>query len=251
MAHYALCTILTILIFCAPTSSWAQKYLLYAPQPVATKTLPPSQEGIIVQEIDIKKGDTLYKISRKYSGHGMYFPQILLFNSIRNPDLIYTGSKLKVPLTQHAGNDERPDSKSLDKPKSTGTQKARTEVKPVTPGNTELSLSELRASETAKSSRKKKNSIPASKITPSESSPVTTLSAPIPASYQRQTTPSHTFEAVPGQKLFEAAVKAYRVDDCRTALELLDRYLAKNSDSPLAADANLYKAECYLKLSAQ
>jgi len=54
-----------------------------------------------------------------------------------------------------------------------------------------------------------------------------------------------------GQKLFEAAVKAYRQDNCRTALELLDRYLADNSDSLLAADANLYKAECYMKLSAQ
>ncbi len=53
------------------------------------------------------------------------------------------------------------------------------------------------------------------------------------------------------QKLFETAVKAYRQDDCRTALELLDRYLADNSGSPLAADATLYKAECYLKLSAQ
>ena len=53
------------------------------------------------------------------------------------------------------------------------------------------------------------------------------------------------------QKLFETAVKAYRQDDCRTALELLDRYLADNSGSPLAADATLYKAECYLKLSVQ
>jgi len=58
--------------------------------------------------------------------------------------------------------------------------------------------------------------------------------------------------AVPdAQKLFETAVKAYRQDDCRTALELLDRYLADNSGSPLAADATLYKAECYLKLSVQ
>ena len=58
-------------------------------------------------------------------------------------------------------------------------------------------------------------------------------------------------DAASGHKLFEAAVKAYRQDDCRTALELLDRYLTDNSGSPLAADAQLYKAECYLKLSAQ
>jgi outer membrane protein assembly factor BamD (BamD/ComL family) len=58
-------------------------------------------------------------------------------------------------------------------------------------------------------------------------------------------------EAASGQKLFESAVKAYRQDDCHAALELLDRYLADHSGSPLAADATLYKADCYLKLSAQ
>jgi len=58
--------------------------------------------------------------------------------------------------------------------------------------------------------------------------------------------------AVPdAQKLFETAVKAYRQDDCRTALELLDRYLADNSGAPLATGATLYKAACYLKLSVQ
>ncbi|MFZ2949775.1 MAG: hypothetical protein WA003_09860, partial [Desulfuromonadaceae bacterium] len=56
---------------------------------------------------------------------------------------------------------------------------------------------------------------------------------------------------VPGQELFEEAVTSYRQDNCRTALELLDRFLVGNPDSPLAADANLYKADCYLKLSAQ
>jgi TolA-binding protein len=54
-----------------------------------------------------------------------------------------------------------------------------------------------------------------------------------------------------GRKLFKAAVKAYQQEDCRTALDLLDRYLADNSASSRAADANLYKAECYMKLSAQ
>jgi len=234
MTHYALCTIVTILIFCAAPSSWGQEYLLYAPQPVATKNMPPSQEGIIVQEIDVKKGDTLYKISRKFSGNGMYFPQILLFNSIHNPNLIYPGNKLKVPITKRSNV-----------------------ALPALPHNPEISLTELRAPETAKSviknktRHKKKPETPTGKITARELPAVTTLSAPVPASYIRQTPPSRTAGSVSGQKLFEAAVNAYRIDDCRNALELLDRYLANNSDSPLAADANLYKADCYLKLSAQ
>jgi TolA-binding protein len=58
-------------------------------------------------------------------------------------------------------------------------------------------------------------------------------------------------DSASGQKLFERAVKAYRQDDYRTALELFDRYLTENQTSPMAADASLYKAECYLKLSSQ
>ena len=54
-----------------------------------------------------------------------------------------------------------------------------------------------------------------------------------------------------GQQLFSQAVKAYRQDDFRTALDLFDRYLTANPGSPLAADASLYKAECYMKLSNQ
>ena len=287
MTHFSLCTIVTMLIFCSVPSSWAQeslrsasqpapsaqKYLLYAPQPVAAGQVSPGQEGIIVQEIDVRKGDTLYEISRKFSGRGMYFPQILLFNAIHNPDLIYPGSKLKVPLTKHVRIDEGAEAKLVDKPdkaKAKGTKKARPEMKSVTPArqshvappassqNTEISLSDLRAPEAAKSMKssksndRKKSALPArKKIVPeSESTSVTKISAPLPASYTRQAPTPATVD-VSGQKLFEAAVKAYRVDDCRTALELLDHYLADNSGSPLAADANLYKAECYLKLSTQ
>ncbi|MFZ4855928.1 MAG: LysM peptidoglycan-binding domain-containing protein [Desulfuromonadaceae bacterium] len=241
---------------------------------MATMQKSPSQDGIIVQEIDVQKGDTLYDISRKFSGRGMYFPQILLFNTIHNPNLIYPGSKLKVPITQHVGNDEhagpKPADKS-DKPKAAGAKKAPPEIKSATPSrqsnavppvshqNTEISLSELRSSETtksvkiSKSGHKKKPALPARKKTVPESEPSAgpRLSAPLPASYKYQASPPSTVDATTGQKLFEAAVKAYRVDDCRTALELLDRYLADNSGSALAADANLYKAECYLKLSAQ
>ena len=280
MVYYGLRSIVTVLIFCTAATSWAKesqghtpqpvtlvpKYLLYAPQPVATRQKSPSQEGIIVQEIDIQKGDTLYHISRKFSGHGMYFPQILLFNSIHNPNLIYPGNKLKVPLTHHADNDENAASKPVeksDKAKAAGVKKTRPEMKATaparqstaTPQNTEISLSELRAPETAKSTKsthKNKPVLPARKNTVSEASAVPKLSAPLPAYYTRQVpTIPPAVNAVSNQKLFEAAVKAYRVDDCRTALELLDRYLLNNPDSPLAADANLYKAECYMKLSAQ
>ena len=53
------------------------------------------------------------------------------------------------------------------------------------------------------------------------------------------------------QMQFEQAMKAYRKDEYRTALRLFDRFLAEHPSSPLAADASLYKAECYLKQSNQ
>ena len=112
--------------------------------------------------------------------------------------------------------------------------------------STELSLSELKAVAPGKNREnraKKKNAV----LTKKSKSQMKSVE---PKSSSPQA-PEHAVDSVIGQQLYEKAVKAYRRDDWRTALELFDRYLADNSGSPLAADANLYKAECYLKLSAQ
>jgi LysM repeat protein len=223
----------------------------------------------MVQEVDVIKGDTLYDISRKFSGHGMYFPQILLFNEIQNPNLIYPGEKLRIPITQQAIADKSTDSMPADRAgtaKAAGRKITAPKIKPVSsavqskvapsiqPQDTEIALSDLKATGAptpVKTGHRKKTVLPAREKTVREVSTARTLSAHIPASYIRPSSPDRsTVSAVSGQHLFEAAVKAFRVDDCHTALELLDRYLAENSGSPLAADAHLYKAECYLKLSA-
>lgn len=229
-------TLIAALFFCLAPPAWGQKYLLYAPQPAPSGQKATAQVGILVQEIEIQKGDTLFDLSRKFSGHGMYFPQILLFNSIKNPNLIYAGKTLKVPVTQNeAGDSDRITAKpasEVSKPRTVDKKKpAKADIRPsdshsaapVSNPSTELSLGDLKAKGKGKNraARSKKKTI-------------------VPAA-----------EATVGQELFEAAVKAYRNDDCRAALELFDRYLASNSASPLAADASLYKAECYLKMSAQ
>jgi len=54
---------------------------------------------VLVKKITIKQGDTLAALSRQFSGKGVYYPQILLFNKIRNPNLIYAGQELLVPLS--------------------------------------------------------------------------------------------------------------------------------------------------------
>ena len=263
-------TAVIALILCMALPARGQQFLLYTPQP-STSGQTPSQDGILVQEIEIQKGDTLSALSRKFSGRGMYYPQILLFNSIKNPNLIYTGDTLRIPLSHHEPHDaSRTDAKPekpSHKPKASRVKKPRvrtvaqppvrqsTGPAPILSPSTELSLSDLKSGGSGKngaSRLKKKAAVPATKSQPLEYPVATDSSTPLPEAQTSASTTSPAAVSAPtGQELFEAAVKSYRQDDCRTALEQFDRYLADNSGSPLAADANLYKAECYLKLSAQ
>lgn len=69
---------------------------LYTPQP-ATAT---DTEGILVREVTVKRGDTLSHLSKQFSGRGYYYPQILLFNNIKNPHRITPGQVVRVPVGQ-------------------------------------------------------------------------------------------------------------------------------------------------------
>ena len=95
------CTAVILFVTSVAAPAWSQQYLLYSPQPVESEQAKPAQEGVLVQEIQIKKGDTLYGLSRKFNGKGTYYPQILLFNTIKNPNLIYAGNTLRIPLSHH------------------------------------------------------------------------------------------------------------------------------------------------------
>ena len=79
---------------------WGQDYL-YQPRPVAQGEQPPAGDGVLVREVLVKKGDTLSHLSKRFSGRGAYYPQILLFNSIKNPHLIYPGNLLRIPVSSH------------------------------------------------------------------------------------------------------------------------------------------------------
>lgn len=248
------------IIISIAVSAWGQDYLLYSPQPVTSEQKDSSKEGILVQEIEIQKGDTLYGLSRKFSGKGMYFPQILLFNSLKSPDLIYPGNTLKIPVPKQ---DQDASQKSGAVTKSS-SRKHKGEALPVarqaaeTPSaaksGTELSLNDLKTDNTnnnVKSRHKKKKKSLEKKTAAHEQIVENIEPTPLPVSHKNAAALTNSSEKAGGQKLFESAVKAYRRDDCREAIELLDRYLADNSTSPLAADASLYRAECYLKLSVQ
>jgi len=246
--------------------AWGQKYQLYVPRPVTDDQKISPRDGILVQEIVVKKGDSLYELSRKFNGNGMYYPQILLFNTIKKPRLIYPGDTLKIPVAHNKVNDaEHADARPKDASRkliSAGDKKTSAKPEAGTPAGetkgsssvsaptTEISLSDLKTVGTGKNSvrRHKKTSVTHTKKSKSHAH-ASTAAAPHPSTETAMR--KEASDAASGQRLFESAVKAYRQDDCRTALELLDRYLADNSGSPLAADATLYKADCYLKLSAQ
>jgi len=95
---------LVIIMAGAAASAYADDSYLYKPEKAQSKNIPAPGDGVLTRTIVIQKGDTLSRLSRKYSGRSSFFPQILLFNRIENPDLIYTGKTLRVPVTQQEGS---------------------------------------------------------------------------------------------------------------------------------------------------
>lgn len=65
-------------------------------KPAATPKTNPKNKGTYV----VKRGDTLWAIAKKYYGNGAQYPKIYNANRniIKNPNLIYPGQKLVIPL---------------------------------------------------------------------------------------------------------------------------------------------------------
>lgn len=270
------------------TSGWGEQLYLYSPKAIAPEERGARRDGVVVQEVPVQSGDTLYDLSRKYSGKGMYYPQILLFNNIKNPNRIYTGDLIKIPLpsTPVAATAPAASAAPAKQKRSRPAQKTSTTLEavpkyrnmvtaPLPTGrkqeakglSAELSLGELKKLEKsdASSRRTKKRSVKLEmrerkqtdrRTSKSELVPAVTTATPAMEQQPQSVMPSSTapkdpaVTATTGQQLFERALKAYHKDDFNKALELFDRFLKENPSSPLAADANLYKAECYLKQSA-
>jgi TolA-binding protein len=98
---------LVIILAAVATSADADEYNLYKPQKVQSPEIPAPGDGVLTRTIVIREGDTLSKLSRKFSGRSSFFPQILLFNRISNPDLIYAGKTLRIPLTRGGAEAEQ------------------------------------------------------------------------------------------------------------------------------------------------
>ena len=66
---------------------------------VADDFIAPEPE-VKVEYYVIESGDTLSKIAKQYYGNAMDYPKIFEANRevIKDPDLIYPGQKIRIPL---------------------------------------------------------------------------------------------------------------------------------------------------------
>ena len=251
MIRYACGMAVALLVLVDTPSGWSQQYI-YSPTSVGAEGKAQGTDGILVQEVSVRKGDSLYKISRKFSGHGSYYPQILLFNDIKNPNKIYPGNVFKIPVPRNSA------SELGDTAPAKNVRAEMPAGEGVAPGSA-AAASVPSPPAVAPTSAAVPATVPAAVMPEPKKVDIGRESkkrlakekVAVPAKKQTIADKQHVPADANGQKLFEKGVKAYRQDDCKTALELFDRFLTENQTSPLAADASLYKAECYLKLSTQ
>jgi TolA-binding protein len=111
---------MAMILAAAASSANADDYTLYKGQKASSGNLPAPGDGVLTKTITIREGDTLSNLSRRYNGRGSFFPQILLFNRIENPDLIYAGKTLRVPITRQ----EASAAKAVDAGKKPSAHKA-------------------------------------------------------------------------------------------------------------------------------
>jgi len=262
MTRRACGTAVALLLLVLAPAAWSQQYFLYSPTAIGPEDKVPAKDGVLVREMLVQKGDTLSGLSRRFSGHGSYYSQILLFNDIRDPDLIYAGKTIRVPVSKGQVDEKTSMAPTPRKKKAAypvaavGKGQAVTPLTPAkksvsgktaTEPTTEISLSDLKRIDAGKQKKREARKPKAALVR--KSAPV--AEAPFAAAPVAEELRPTGVEAASGQKLFERAVKSYKQEDCRVALELFERFLSENPNSPLAADASLYKAECYLKLSSQ
>ena len=214
-----------------PVLSSGEDFLLYTPKPAEAGQAPASpDQGILVRTVTIKRGDTLGDLSRKYIGRGSWYPQVLLFNNIKNPDLIITGDKLLVPVPagQAATMEKKgaPERKHAKGKRHRGKRAAhRVAAKPET---TETGAAQPKSSKRETFKR---------------------------GTGKSQVAKSKTSSLQPGasveQENYLQAKLAYISGDYQKSLTLFTQYLRKYPQSASAADAALYRADCMLHLAGQ
>jgi len=83
-----------------PAPAVDQATEVIAEAPVAASEVLEVLEQANVEYYIIKSGDSLSKIAKKYYGNAMEYPRLFEENRevIEDPDLIYPGQKIRIPL---------------------------------------------------------------------------------------------------------------------------------------------------------
>ena len=210
MTRKAAIALFALIVSAAPL---AAKDYVYAPRLAEPGETVSTTEGLLVREVEVRKGDTLSAISKRFSGRGAYFPQILLFNSIKNPDLIYPGDLLRVPVGKNAKT-----AKGSKKPSASAPSPSVEKQKTADTGRAEEP-----------------------KLTPQPAKPATAETK----------TAAGKPVASEEQVLYARGLAAYKKGDCKLAIGHFEKFIANYPESSLLADVSLYHADCLIKLSSQ
>lgn len=207
----------------APPLSRGEDFLLYTSKPAEGDQAPASPDkGILVRSVTIKEGDTLADLSRKYLGRGSWFPQLIPFNSIKNPDLIHTGDKLLVPVPAGQVASEkkvRPARKQARGKKHHGG---------------------LRAGHRGVANVRAESALAKPEPAARESFTSNSVLAKMP--------PLQSVSSAEQEKYLQAKL-TYLEGDYQTSLTLFTAFLRKFPNSTSSADASLFRADCLLHLS--
>ncbi|MCM0080021.1 LysM peptidoglycan-binding domain-containing protein [Geomonas sp. Red32] len=264
MKKAALLTTSLLAVLMVPSLSVGEEFLLYLPKPASGEKAPANpSEGVLVRKVTVKPGDTLKKISRRHTGVASWFPQVLVFNTIKNPDLIHPGDELLVPVKK--GSEAGESSAKGKKHPAAKSKKARHHrLKRVRAGQVEAPKGEKAAEE---GSGKQVNKPAGSEaVAPPVAPKQEAASAPQPGvpakssingkksksarSSKSNGTKGTAASPAAEQDAYQQAKRAYLKGEYRQSLALFDTFLKKFPNSPLASDASLYRADCYLRLSS-
>jgi nucleoid-associated protein YgaU len=58
-------------------------------------------------EYQVRRGDTLWDISARYTGDPFTYPDLARKNRIDNPHLIFPGQTIRVPAATESGTEEK------------------------------------------------------------------------------------------------------------------------------------------------
>ncbi|GFO68413.1 peptidoglycan-binding protein LysM [Geomonas limicola] len=249
-----------------PVVCGAEEFLLYTPKPAGSEQLPAGpDEGVLVRSIIIKRGDTLSGLSKKYLGKGTWYPELLVFNSIKNPDLIYSGHTIRIPVPPEKGaeaakeaTEEKPAKAVKTKHGKRGAKKQAAPVEKAQPekaAQPEQPAPEVKAPEAVPEAAQPKpiakaKAKQAGKVQPKvPAKPTPTKSA---AKKQAAAAEKQVSRSAPEElESYRQAKQAYLTGEYQKAMELFSDFLQKYPNSTSSADAALYRADSMMHLSGQ